>query len=117
VLTLAYEDGSLGVVTYVATGSPRMAKERIEVLGAGRAAVIDDFRRVTLHGARGRPALPLGVARDKGHRAALERFLAFAAGSAGAPIPYARLLETTRATLLARDALARGDRAPVAVAR
>ncbi len=106
VLTLTYADGSLGIVTYVATGSPRMAKERIEVLGAGRSAVIDDFRRVQLHGGRGRAAPAVALSKDKGHRAALERFLAFAGTGGEPPIPYERLLETTRATLIARAALA-----------
>jgi hypothetical protein len=106
VLTLTYADGSLGIVTYVATGSPRMAKERIEVLGAGRSAVIDDFRRVQLHGGRGRAAPAVALSKDKGHRGALERFLAFAGTGGEPPIPYERLLETTRATLIARAALA-----------
>ena len=113
VLTLGYEDGSLGVITYVATGSPRMAKERIEVLGAGRSAVIDDFRRVRLHGEKaGRPALPERPVKDKGHEAALRRFLAFASRGGEPPIPYERLIETTQATLIARDALAAGITGP-----
>jgi predicted dehydrogenase len=104
-LTLRYDDGSLGVITYVATGSPHMAKERVEVLGAGRSAVIDDFRRVMLHESRGRLPRPGGVTKDKGHRAALEAFLGFLRAGGPPPIAYDRLLETTRATLVARDAL------------
>jgi predicted dehydrogenase/threonine dehydrogenase-like Zn-dependent dehydrogenase len=114
-LTLTYDDGSIGLVTYIATGSPRMAKERVEVLGAGRSAVIEAYRRVALHGAGARPSLPAGLAKDKGHRAALQRFLAFAGTGGPPPIPYARLIETTRATLIARDALARGEHGAVAV--
>jgi predicted dehydrogenase len=111
-LTLAYDDGSLGLISYVATGSPRMAKERIEVLGAGRSAVIDDFRRLQLYGGRARPVLPVGLVKDKGHEAALARFLAFVAEGGAPPIPYERLVETTRATLVAREALAAGTGEP-----
>jgi predicted dehydrogenase/threonine dehydrogenase-like Zn-dependent dehydrogenase len=113
VLTLGYADGSLGVVTYVATGAPRMAKERVEVLGAGRSAVIDDFRRVRLYTARpGRPSVPARPVKDKGHEALLRRFLDLASAGGVPPIPYARLVETTRITLIARDALATGTTEP-----
>ncbi len=115
-LTLTYADGSLGLVTYVATGPPRMAKERVEVLGAGRSAVIDDFRRVALYGGHARPAMPVGLAKDKGHRRALERFLTFARAGGAPPIPYDRLVETTRATLIARDALVAAPGRPLPVA-
>ena len=105
-LTLTYADGSIGHVSYIATGSPQMAKERVEVIGAGRSAVIEDFRRVALYGSRRRPAVPpLGLSKDKGHQALFERFLAFARDGGEPPIPYASLLETTMATLGAREAL------------
>ena len=117
VLTLGYEDGSLGVITYIATGSPRMPKERIEVLGAGRSAVIDDFRRVRLL----RPSAPAA----RGARSVRPRTRATrprcAASSRSAtrggepPIPYQRLIETTQATLLASEALAKGSREPIAL--
>ena len=111
-LTLSYADGSVAQLSYVATGSRRMPKERVEVLGAGRSAMIDDFRRVTLFGRRGRPALPVGVTKDKGHEGALTRFLAFARIGGEPPVPYERLLETTRATLIAREALVSAPGAP-----
>ena len=72
--------------------------------------MIDDFRRVQLHGARGRPALAAGLAKDKGHRAALQRFVAFLRHGGEPPIPYERLVETTRATLVAREATRRRSR-------
>jgi polar amino acid transport system substrate-binding protein len=113
VLTLTYSDGSLGIVTYVATGSPRMAKERIEVLGGGRSAVIDDFRRVRLLAASAnRPSMPARPIKDKGHEALLRRFLAFLSAGGRPPIPYERLAETTRVTLIAREALAARVTAP-----
>ena len=86
-----------------------MAKERIEVLGGGRSAVIDDFRRVRLHaGSANRPSRPARPIKDKGHEALLRRFLDFASTGGAPPIPYERLAETTRITLVAREALAEG---------
>jgi len=119
-LVLGYEDGSVATVIYASGGSARMAKERVEVMGDGRSAVIDDFRRVELLGGRAwrrfkrtnRSILPR---RDKGHGALLSEAFGFFRDGGEPPIPYRRLVETTKATLLARDALSAGRRGPVPV--
>ncbi|MCA1846220.1 MAG: Gfo/Idh/MocA family oxidoreductase, partial [Actinobacteria bacterium] len=69
VVSLRYGDGSLATITYAAGGHPSTPKERIEVLGRGRSAVIDDFRAVVLDG---RPVKP--APRGKGHRAGVAEF-------------------------------------------
>ena len=48
VISIRFADGSVASVVYTADGSKAQAKERIEVFGGGRAAVIDDFRRWSL---------------------------------------------------------------------
>ena len=109
VLTLSYADGSLGVITYVATGSPRMAKERIEVLGGGRSAVIDDFRRTLLYGtadAAGRFRLASPRTRATRPRCGGSSRSSRKAGRRRSRTSDS--LETTRATLIAREALAAG---------
>lgn len=50
-ITCRHGDGSISNIAYLAGGDRAMPKERIEVLGGGRMAVIDDFR--TVHLARG----------------------------------------------------------------
>ncbi len=47
-LSLGMSNGSIATVTYGSTGAPGLAKERIEVHGGGRSAVIDDYRRLEL---------------------------------------------------------------------
>ncbi len=113
VLTLTYDDSSVATITYLARGPARMAKERLEAITGGRSAVVEDFRRVELYG-KGRPRRRR-VRRDKGHSALIAEALRFFRDGGEPPIPYERLVETTRATLLARDALAEGRRDPVAV--
>jgi predicted dehydrogenase len=112
VLTLRYADGSVASISYIASGDRRMEKERIEVLGAGRAATIEDFRGWRVHGGqRSRRPHPLQT-RDKGHRQLLAAAIRFFSVGGEPPIPYERLVETTRATLMARRALQAGDLAP-----
>ncbi len=114
--TLAYADGSLAVIDYVAGGHAGMGKERVEVMGAGRAATIDDWRRVRLYGgARAlRPNRP-ALGQDKGHDALVGAALTFFARGGAPPIPLERALETTRVTFAIRDLLDGGVQAPVAL--
>lgn len=47
---LRYGSGSVAVISYASGGHTSTGKERIEVLGGGHSAVVEDFRRVTLDG-------------------------------------------------------------------
>ncbi len=69
IIGLAYANGSVASITYANEGHPSTVKERIEILGRGRSAEIEDFRRVSIDG----HALKLG-AQDKGHARALAAF-------------------------------------------
>jgi predicted dehydrogenase/threonine dehydrogenase-like Zn-dependent dehydrogenase len=89
---LSYPDGSVAAVTYATGGHSGTEKERVEVLGRGRSAVILDFATVILDGKQ----LP---ARGKGH---LEEARAFRrAIRTGDQAPARSSFATTRATLLA----------------
>jgi polar amino acid transport system substrate-binding protein len=113
VVTLTYDEGSVATISYVATGSSRMPKERIEIIGAGQSLVIEDFRRLVHHGAR-RPRLRRpGVAQDKGHAALLGAAFGFFRDGGSPPIAYGELLATSRACLVARDLLESGNRSTV----
>jgi len=123
VLTLAYADGSLASIVYIAAGDAGLPKERVEVLGGGRAAVIDDFRHAELYssGRRQRRGIdrrsPRAALRlqDKGHEATLDAALRFFRAGGVPPLPYRRLLETTEVTVRAREAMMAGDEGSVAV--
>ena len=41
-----FEDGSIGVVHYLANGSKAFPKERLEVFAAGRVLQLDNFRKL-----------------------------------------------------------------------
>lgn len=109
VLTVDYEDGSVATIAYIATGDSKMYKERVELIGSGRSAVIDDFRRLELNGRRRRSS------RGKGHRELLTAAVEFFRDGGSPPIPYERMLETTEITLRARTALAAGSTSPISL--
>jgi predicted dehydrogenase/threonine dehydrogenase-like Zn-dependent dehydrogenase len=78
-VTVEYENGSVATVHYSGVGDSSLAKERVEVLGGGRAWVLDDFATLTSH-AGGSGQTRSERRADKGHAALLEGVLAAARG-------------------------------------
>jgi hypothetical protein len=75
-------DGSIGTVLYVASGDAAMPKERVEVLGRGRSAVLENYQSLTTWaGNKKKEHKALSV--DKGHAEQVARWVKVA-GRAGA---------------------------------
>lgn len=94
---IRFADGSTGHILYSAIGDPGAPKERIEVLGRGLVASIDDFRTLSF-AHRGRSKTVKARSQDKGQRALVA---AFRAGHASGtpPISYETLEAVSRITL------------------
>ena len=67
-VTLEMENGSVTSIFYSSIGDTGLAKERIEVYGGGRAAVIDDFRRLEMWRG-GKRRTKSWFSQDKGQKA------------------------------------------------
>ncbi len=102
-LTIGFDDGSLGTVHYFANGDEGMAKERLEVFGQGKIAVIDDWRSLELIGG-GKTRLKKSQTMQKGFAEEAKAFLD-ACRTGEAPVPAPVLIETTLVTLLAVEDL------------
>jgi polar amino acid transport system substrate-binding protein len=90
----------VGTIGYFAEGAKSVPKERLEVHGAGRTAVLENFQAVTLYGGGKTSRRCPG----KGHTDEVKAFLAgIRAGQA--PIGVASQLATTLATLRIVEAL------------
>jgi predicted dehydrogenase len=106
-MTFRHADGSVSSLLYTAGGDRACPKERVEIFGGGRAAVLDDFRLVELY-AEGRRAVRSWSGQDKGHRQEVAAFLAAARSGGPPPIPIDDLLATTRAMIGAMASLRTG---------
>ena len=113
VITLTFEDGSVGTIVYTAGGDTAFGKERIEVLGAGRVAVLDDYRvlEIVRNGRRKRRHERLRP--DKGHRGEWEAFVAASRSGAATPISLEDIAASHLATFAAVESARRGE--PVSV--
>ncbi len=106
-ITLRHVNGSISSVAYLAGGDRSFPKERIEVIGGGRIAVIDDFRTVTLC-RDGRTTRKSSRGQDKGHRAEIAAFAEALVNGGPAPIPWHELRAVTLASLMAVRSLREG---------
>jgi predicted dehydrogenase len=101
IITMDFADGSIGSISYLASGDRSFPKERVEVFGGGRVAVLDDFRTLELV-TEGRKAKQRARLRqDKGHRAEWEAFVDAVRQGGPPPIAYDDLISTTRASIAA----------------
>lgn len=111
-VTLRFADGSHACVAYLAEGDRALAKERVEIFGAGRSFVIDDFR-ASLAYRGGREEKTKLRAADKGQSEEVRAVCRMVLEGTPVPIPLEELAATTRATFRILDSLRTGQPALV----
>jgi predicted dehydrogenase len=109
IMMFEFPNGSLGAVTYLAGGDRAFPKERVEAIGGGRVAVLQDFRSLETYQAGGRKVHRSRLRQDKGHRAEWEAFVAALTRGEEPPIPYDHLFAVTQASFLAVESLRSGE--------
>jgi predicted dehydrogenase/threonine dehydrogenase-like Zn-dependent dehydrogenase len=103
IVTLRYVDGSVATISYASGGEPTTSKERVEVLGRGHSAVVDDFRRTLLDG-----KTQHGLHGDKGHEAEMRILRRAILGGIPPENVTGSALESMAATLAAAQSLLTG---------
>jgi predicted dehydrogenase len=101
-ITLKFEDGSFGVIHYLANGHKALPKERLEVFCAGRVLVLDNFRKLTGYGWAGFNGKRLWR-QDKGHSACVAAFVRAVRAGTATPIPIEQILEVSRISIQASE--------------
>lgn len=97
VATLRLCDGSIGTLIYVANGDTTAGKERIEVFGQNRTAVIDNWRQATIT-SKGKTRKISAGASGKGHAAEMQAFIDAARSGSDACLPFGDAVACTAAT-------------------
>jgi predicted dehydrogenase/threonine dehydrogenase-like Zn-dependent dehydrogenase len=104
-VTIDFADGSTGSLVYVAEGCKTLPKERVEVHGSGRSAVIDNFASLELYGGSraSKRRLP-----GKGFAEELDAFVS-SLRSGKPAIPLRSLIATSETTFCILDSLRGGE--------
>ena len=103
-ITLRFADGSNGAIAYLSEGDKALPKERVEIFGAGKSFVLDDYRRTTLY-KDGREEQVTLKTQDKGQQAQVRAVCASVLEGSAAPISLEELAATSRATFRVLDSL------------
>ena len=106
VATLAFQDGSIANLSYLANGDRSVAKEEFEVFCEGKVARISDFS--TLELASNGKSKRTKARRDKGHEREITATLEAIRSGGSSPIPFEELMEVSEATFAMEEAIGSG---------
>ena len=103
-ISLTYENGSIATINYFANGDKSLPKERIQVFGGGSAAVLDDFRLLSVYVAGKRTDKKL-VSQNKGQQTMVRSFIESVRNGGAAPIAFDDLYSTSLTTFAVLESL------------
>jgi predicted dehydrogenase/threonine dehydrogenase-like Zn-dependent dehydrogenase len=96
-ISLWFQNGSIGTISYYANGSKALFKEYIEISRAGTTAVLKDFKRLEIYG-REKVFKKKLFAQDKGQKEMLKRFLNAVKNGGEAPVSFDDIKAATLTT-------------------
>lgn len=103
-ITLRFEDGSIGMIHYLANGHKSFPKERLEVFSGGRILQLDNYRKLKGFGWPRFNTMNLWR-QDKGQKACAASFVSAIERGGTSPIPFEILMEVSRVTIEVAEAL------------
>ena len=107
-VSLVFENGSIGTISYLSNGDKTLPKERIEVFGFGATAILEDFKSVTIY-SNGRKKQKKLFNQDKGQKAQVESFVNAIANGSAPPIPPEEIFTATLATFKIIESIRTGE--------
>jgi polar amino acid transport system substrate-binding protein len=105
-IIVKFSDGSVGNLTYVANADKALAKEHLEIFGAGKAGVIEDFRSGVVYKDNKEEKLKLS---GKGQKQEVQTFIKALKAGTGSPIDFESLYLTALTTFKIQDSLITGQ--------
>jgi len=107
-ITLAYQDGSIGTISYFANGDKRLPKERIEVFSHGFTAIIDDFQELTIY-SNGKKKRKKLFSQDKGQKEEVKQFVAAILNGTAELISFQEIYNTSLVTFKITESIQSGE--------
>lgn len=102
-ISLKFSNGSVASISYFSNGNSSLSKEYIEVFCNGQVAVIDDFKKMTIHGKK-KAKFNLSF-QNKGHKEEVEQFFRAIKNGSKCPVPFQESYLSTLATFAVIDSI------------
>lgn len=103
-ITMNFEDGSIGTVTYYANGSKELQKEYIEVFSNGSVAILNDFKELQIYG-KGKPFKEKLLNQDKGQKQMINELIDAIKNGTPTPIPSEQIFKVMDATFAVQESI------------
>lgn len=107
-ISLSYENGSIGTISYYANGDKSLPKERVEIYAGGCTAVLDDFKTLSIHD-RGKKRDKKLLSQDKGQKAEIKRFVEAILNGTGPVIPIDEIYSASFVTFKIVESIRTGE--------
>jgi predicted dehydrogenase/threonine dehydrogenase-like Zn-dependent dehydrogenase len=108
IVTVSYDDGSVGNLLYLTQGGSKVPKERLEVFGGGRTVQLHNFESMTtFEGNKKKSIRTRGV--NKGQKEEMDAFVSAVKKGEAMPISVDSLFDTTLLTLAATESMRNGQ--------
>jgi predicted dehydrogenase len=98
IISLTFEDGSIGSINYFANGGSSFPKERIEVFCDNAVLKLDNFLKLKAYDWKGFNKYNL-LFQDKGQQACVNAFMSSLYEGANPPIPQNEIFEIARVSV------------------
>jgi predicted dehydrogenase/threonine dehydrogenase-like Zn-dependent dehydrogenase len=96
-VSLSFENGSIGTISYFSTGSKSLSKEYIEIYRAGLIGVLKDFKELEIYGS-GKTFTKKLISQDKGQKTMIKTFLDAIKQGKPSPISFEEIYTVTLTT-------------------
>ena len=107
-IVISFDGGSVGTLCYNTVGNGKVGKERLEVYGGGRVAILDDFRSLEIANA-GKSTRTKSANQDKGQQREVNDTIEAFRTKGAAPIPFPELVATMKVIFAARQSAVSGE--------
>lgn len=106
-ISLSYQNGSIGSISYCANGDKSCPKERVEIFAHQSTVVLDDFRSAMIF-ANGKKKEKKLISQDKGQAACVQSFVSAVLDGSAAVIPFADIVSTSSVTFRILESIQSG---------
>ena len=109
-VSLTFQNGSIGTISYLSNGDKSLPKERIEIFAHGAAAIVEDFKELMVY-SKGKKKKKKLISQDKGQKEEVVRFVeAIIKGKGFAELmPFEEIYNTSLVTFKIIESIRTGE--------